>query len=331
MPRLLTALSLSLLLAACASTGPGTPRTPSASSSVAARHSSSAASSASAASSSSTSTSSSLASPGKGAFYKDDGPGDQPPPDMASIPDAQPRHESLHSRANRPYVALGQSFTPQQNLAPYHAEGIASWYGRRFHGKPTSSGEKYDMYAMTAAHPTLPIPSYARVASLETGKSVIVRINDRGPFHKDRVIDLSYTAAFKLGYANKGSARVVVDAILPDEIEMLSARPAAPAAPPAASAPEPVVAPTAPPPESPAVNAAGIYLQLGAFGSRTNAEGFREHVRQALHGLPQALLIVEDEGRARLQLGPFASIGAANDAAERIADKLKLKPFVVRR
>src|SRR5512141_945812 len=118
--------------------------------------------------------------------------------------------------ADRTYVALGTTYTPQTTRQPYVKEGLASWYGRRFQGKKTSSGEPYDMYAMTAAHPTLPIPSYARVTSLDTGKSVVVRINDRGPFHSKRIIDLSYTAAYKLGYLGKGSARVRVESIDPD-------------------------------------------------------------------------------------------------------------------
>ncbi|HEX5126921.1 MAG TPA: septal ring lytic transglycosylase RlpA family protein, partial [Rhodocyclaceae bacterium] len=143
-----------------------------------------------------------------GGYYKDDGPGDNPPPNLGDIPNAQPRVEALNRYANRPYVALGQSYSPRQQVVPFVERGLASWYGKRFQGVRTSSGEPYDMYAMTAAHPTLPIPSYARVTNLENGRSVIVRINDRGPFHKDRIMDLSYTAAWKLGYVDKGSAQV---------------------------------------------------------------------------------------------------------------------------
>jgi rare lipoprotein A len=110
---------------------------------------------------------------------------------------------------------LGRKYVPYQSLTPYRARGIASWYGRKFHGKPTSSGERYDMYAMTAAHTILPIPSYARVTNLSNGRSVVVRVNDRGPFHSERIIDLSYAAAYKLGYVNAGSASVEVEAILP--------------------------------------------------------------------------------------------------------------------
>src|SRR5512134_545502 len=120
--------------------------------------------------------------PRGGGYYLDDGPGDAPPPDLDSIPEPVPQLEPLHRGAMRPYVVLGQTFTPMTELQPYKARGVATWYGRRYHGKQTSTGEIYDMYAVSAAHPTLPLPSYARVTSLATGKSIIVRINDRGPF-----------------------------------------------------------------------------------------------------------------------------------------------------
>lgn len=149
-------------------------------------------------------------------YYLDDGPGDAVPTDLASIPDAVPRSDPAHSGANRPYVVFGREYVPQLDLAPPHRErGHASWYGRRFHGRPTSNGERYDMYGMTAAHPTLPIPSYVRVTHLRSGRSVVVRVNDRGPFLNGRVIDLSYAAAWKLGYVDDGVAEV--------ELELLAA------------------------------------------------------------------------------------------------------------
>ena len=153
--------------------------------------------------------------PGKGAYYKDDGPGANPPANLAAIPDAVPRAEPLHRFANRPYQVFGKDYVPLARVAPFKEAGVASWYGRRYHGSATSSGEKYDMYAMSAAHPTLPIPSYVRVTNVANGRSVVVRVNDRGPFHSDRIIDLSYTAAWKLGYVEAGSARVEVEAIVP--------------------------------------------------------------------------------------------------------------------
>jgi len=104
---------------------------------------------------------------------------------------------------------------PMTSLQPFKQRGLASWYGKRYHGQKTSSGETYDMYAMTAAHPTLPIPSYARVTNVANGRSVVVRINDRGPFKSERVIDVSYVAAHKLGFIQAGQARVEVEAIVP--------------------------------------------------------------------------------------------------------------------
>ena len=147
---------------------------------------------------------------------RDDGPGGPLPGDPDRIADARPRSEPLNRGANSPYTAPGgRKYVPFQSLTPYRQRGIASWYGRKFHGKPTSSGERYDMYAMTAAHTILPIPSYVRVTNLSNGRSVVVRVNDRGPFHVERIIDLSYAAAYKLGFVNAGSVRVEVEAILP--------------------------------------------------------------------------------------------------------------------
>jgi rare lipoprotein A len=150
-----------------------------------------------------------------GGYYKDDGPAGKPPVNLDKLADAKPKVEPLNRGANNPYTALGKKYVPYPSLKPYRQRGVASWYGRKFHGKRTASGERYDMYAMSAAHTILPIPSYARVTNLANGKSVVVRINDRGPFHSERIIDLSYAAAYKLGYVNSGHARVEVEAILP--------------------------------------------------------------------------------------------------------------------
>lgn len=166
-----------------------------------------------------------------GGYYLDDGPQASPPADLDQVPDAQPKVEPIKASTARPYTALGRSYTPMQGLAPYSATGVASWYGKRYHGQATASGEIYNMYAMTAAHPTLPIPSYVRVSALASGKSVIVRVNDRGPFHADRVIDLSYTAAYKLGIVTNGSAIVRVDSILPQTGPPAAVAAAAPAPP----------------------------------------------------------------------------------------------------
>ena len=153
--------------------------------------------------------------PKKGGYYKDDGPGANPPSSLDRVTDAKPRVEPLHRAANRPYEVFGKKYVPLASVRPFHQRGVASWYGKRFHGQKTASGETYDMYAMTAAHPTLPIPSYARVTNLANGRSVVVRINDRGPFHSGRVIDLSYAAAHRLGLLGSGSGEVEIEAIVP--------------------------------------------------------------------------------------------------------------------
>ncbi len=155
---------------------------------------------------------------GGGGYYQDDGPADHIPVDLDHIADAVPRVEPYASGPNKPYSVFGHEYVPDLSDRPLSEQGIGSWYGRKFNGQHTSSGEVYDMFAMTAASPILPIPSYARVTNPANGRSVIVRINDRGPFHPGRIIDLSYAAAYKLGYVGSGSAAVQVDRILPSEI-----------------------------------------------------------------------------------------------------------------
>src|SRR6185295_11437638 len=167
-----------------------------------------------------------------GGYYLDDGPGANPPADIDSIPDAVPRFEPVRSATSRPYVVMGRTYTPMTTLQPYKGRGIASWYGRRYHGKQTSSGEIYDMYGMSAAHTVLPIPSYARVTNLANGKSVVVRVNDRGPFVEGRIIDLSYTAAHRIGVLAGGAAMVEVETLITDGSSAVAAtapRPSRPA------------------------------------------------------------------------------------------------------
>lgn len=172
-----------------------------------------------------------------GGYYLDDGPGKPDPGRVARLmrePDPVPKHEPLLARANRPYRVMGQDFAPMTERKPYKKQGVASWYGQRFHGKPTSTGETYDMYQMTAAHPTLPLPSYARVTRLDNGRSVVVRVNDRGPFLRGRLIDLSYLAASKLGYVGQGHAKVEVELLNPADAgkgRTLTAQPAVRAVP----------------------------------------------------------------------------------------------------
>ena len=257
--------------------------------------------------------------PAKGAYYKDDGPGANAPVNLAAIPDAIPKAEPLNRFANRPYQALGRDYVPMTQHTPFRQGGIGSWYGRRYHGAKTSSGEVYDMYAMTAAHPTLPIPSYARVTNPANGRSVVVRVNDRGPFLADRIVDLSYVAAWKLGYVDAGSARVEVESIL-----LGRPVPAAVAAP----VPAPVAAVPA---ATVAAEAKGIYLQLGAFSSQEGADSFRVRIYRDLAWLSDTIQIVPAGAFYRLHLGPYRSQDEARPVADRIQAELSLRPVIVSR
>ncbi len=282
-----------------------------------------------------------------GGYYLDDGPGASPPANIDSIPDAVPRVEPINRGTARPYVVMGRSYTPMTALAPYSARGIASWYGRRYHGKPTSSGEPYDMYAMTAAHTTLPIPSYARVTNVKNGKSVVVRINDRGPFVEGRIIDLSYTAAHRLGVLAGGNALVDVETIIPGAGTTIAAAPraAAPAPQPEAvpSPPQPAAVDLPPPVEAPPsaapaatrvpviADGAGYYLQLGAFGSRDNAENFLARMRAQVDWLGGTLHIFARDGLYRVHAGPYPREVEARRDADRVTQSLGVRPFVLTR
>jgi len=179
-----------------------------------------------------------------GGYYLDDGPDANPPANLDAVPDAVPRIEPFAPSNSKPYVVFGKTYTPDVSGGPYKVQGRASWYGKKFHGNSTANGERYNMYGMTAAHPTLPLPSYARVTRVANGKSVVVRVNDRGPFLNDRVIDLSYVAAYKLGMLGPGSAEVVVERITPEQIRNWQSAPAAPNVAAASRAPARAVADT---------------------------------------------------------------------------------------
>jgi rare lipoprotein A len=257
--------------------------------------------------------------PRRGGYYLDDGPGDSPPPNLDAIPDAEPRVEPLHRYANKPYTVFGQEYVPDQKLKPYKKRGVGSWYGRRFHGQKTSSGEPYDMYAMTAAHPTLPVPSYARVTSLANGRSVVVRVNDRGPFLAGRIIDLSYAAAHRLGYATKGSGAVEVQLITPDDIQ-LAAKAGRSAKPVQGATPATVVATTSAPapPEAKPVTVAAAAAPINGAAVRgpmslAESDPLAELIAAAEEqSRPAVLPTVSEAGGTYLQLGAFS----ARDNAE---------------
>ena len=261
-----------------------------------------------------------------GGYYKDDGPGDDPPPNLEAVPDAVPKLEPLHRFANRPYVALGQAYTPDTELHPYRETGAASWYGRRYHGSRTSSGEPYDMYAMTAAHRTLPIPSYARVTNVANNKSVVIRINDRGPFHNDRLIDVSYTAAYKLGILQNGSLPVQVETLDPRNpiaTSLLPVKPDTVATPPRQPNTAPSITTT---PEN-----GGIYVQLGAFGVQENAEQLRAKLAMDLAQLGDKLQVLPLGGMFKVRAGPYPGTHEASLAAADIRRALNINAVVIAR
>jgi len=232
----------------------------------------------------------------------DSGPGGALP-DVSRIPEPVPKPEPRSAYGNKsPYEVRGKTYSVLPNASGYVERGIASWYGNKFHGYATSNFEKYDMYAYSAAHKTLPLPSYARVTNLENGASVIVRVNDRGPFAENRVIDLSYVAAVKLGIWQKGTGLVEVRAIGPG----------------AADNPGPGSAKTTAPPEK--IHKPALYLQVGAYSDQTNAERAAATLRGAQLG---AVRVVEgsSNGRTvrRVRIGPLRD----TDEADALTPKVR--------
>lgn len=234
--------------------------------------------------------------------YRDgnDSTPDGPPPDVSKLPEPVPKVEPRALYGNKsPYTVLGQTYTVLPSARGYDERGIASYYGSKFHGYKTSDLEDYDMYKFTAASKVLPLPSYARVTNLENGKSVIVRVNDRGPFHANRIIDLSYAAAVKIGVWPKGTGLVEVQGIDPS------------ASPQEAPPPPPVVAtPTHPP---------GIYLQVGAFADPANAEHVAVQLRAA-NFAPVQVTNATIGGRLvhRVRVGPLTDVDNADQVSAKI-------------
>lgn len=288
-----------------------------------------------------------------------DGPEPNPPPDLIRVPNALPRVELIRvGGPNKPYEIFGVSYEPMTRDEPLRERGLASWYGRKFHGRPTASGEIYNMYAMTAAHPTLPIPSYARITNPKNGREVIVRINDRGPFSKGRVVDVSYTAALKLDIL-RGVTPVEVERLTHDMIRSGAWRraPAPTDEPPTAARPAaestadtrmpaPPLPPTAMPDALPAetprleslpdVNARtaaarGWWLQLGAFSQRESAVQFQRRLIADMEDLAPLLALFQDKPLHKVQAGPYASREEAQAAAQAIRSALQMAPMLVQR
>jgi rare lipoprotein A len=244
-------------------------------------------------------------------YYQDDGPPDRAPADLADAADAVPRVEPLNPRANRPYTALGRSYTPMTADVPFRQKGAASWYGRQFHGNRTASGEIYDMFAMTAAHPTLPIPSYVRVTNPRNGRSVIVRVNDRGPFKDGRIIDLSYGAATRLGMAAAGTGEVEIERLTFAQIA--SGEWQAPSA-------------TAPASDTPRWS-----VQVGAFSQQASAEDLAARVATVLGFSEGELPASQREARVERDENLYrVLVGALPDRATAVSLAMQLERLLGR-
>ncbi|MEH6485738.1 MULTISPECIES: septal ring lytic transglycosylase RlpA family protein [Pseudomonas] len=264
--------------------------------------------------------------------------------DISRIQDAVP---TVHNGAYKasPYTVFGKKYFPLSDSTSYKAVGPASWYGTKFHGQATANGETYDLYAMSAAHKTLPLPSYVRVTNLENGKSVIVRVNDRGPFYSDRIIDLSFAAAKKLGYAEKGTAQVKVEGIDPEKwwAQQGKRAPSMMALPTQPSTPKTIAQVSAEPIEqySPPVTqhaaatlpveidskknasvaASGLYLQVGAFANPDAAELLKDKLSTTVAAPVFISSVVQNQKILhRVRLGPISSPGEA----EQMQDSIRL-------
>ena len=259
-----------------------------------------------------------------GGYYLDDGPGDHPPENIDAIPDATPKVEPFNARANQPYIALDNKYIPMTSFYPYKERGVASWYGKRYHGKKTSIGEYYDMYSMTGAHTTLPIPCYVRVTNTENGKSVIVRINDRGPFKKDRVIDLSFAAAYKLRLSDKGSGPVEVELIDPRQFSALKKTPDVITE----KIKEKEVTPTQVKTEEAVANEP-LYIQAGAFKNEKNADLLLKQLSEMKLENTPPFKKQFSEDLFHVVIGPFNSKNEATNIADLIKSKIKISIFVI--
>ncbi|MFO7581556.1 septal ring lytic transglycosylase RlpA family protein [Guyparkeria sp.] len=232
-----------------------------------------------------------------------------PSVDRAETADAEPRAEPPARQGNpSSYKVLGKRYQVRDSNAGYRERGVASWYGNKFHGRPTSSGEPYDMYKMTAAHKSLRLPAYVRVTNLENGRSVVVRVNDRGPFVGNRVIDLSYAAAHKIGMTEKGTALVDVEVVGPGQQDQASARTVS-----ISDADSGNWGRSALPKVRWGEN---VFVQVGAFRDRENAEA----VRARLKGAGIAPLRQEGGELTRLRVGPFDSQRALDDTMARLRE-----------
>jgi len=237
----------------------------------------------------------------KGAYYLDDGPEEVIPENLSSIPNAIPKREPLNKFSNRPYKVFGKTYYPMTTLKPYTATGYATWYGKKYHGNKTSIGEVYDMYKMTAAHKTLPLPCYVKVTNLKNDKTVIVRVNDRGPFVKDRIIDLSYAAANRLEIIEKGSELVKVELIDLEKKVKVSK-----------------------------VNKQ-IYIQAGLFSEKKNADNLIDKIKKLGTVKNENIKKIKNEDQFQVLIGPFKNNQKAKIKKDELSDNFFINGFIVKR
>ncbi len=244
-----------------------------------------------------------------GAYYLDDGPEENPPEDLDKINDAQPKYEALSKTANRPYVAFNKKYIPLKKIIPFEEKGYASWYGKRYHGRKTSIGEVYDMYQMTGAHKTLPLPCYIKVTNLKNKRSVIIRINDRGPFIDERIVDLSYAAAHRLDIIKNGSELVKIQMINPSltKVDLKSADNIS----------------------SIKSSDENFYIQAGAFSSEDNANNLMSRISRAKFKNTLNVKKLNKNSLHLVTIGPYKSKEIAEKALEKISKKIQLNSFII--
>ncbi len=245
-----------------------------------------------------------------GGYYGSDGPHANPPKNLDRIPDAVPKVEALYKYSSKPYMALGKKYYPLKTAKGYKKQGMASWYGKQFHGKKTAIGEVYDMYGMTAAHTLLPLPSYVKVTNVENGRSVVVRVNDRGPFKHKREIDLSYAAAYKLRLIEKGTGLVKVETLDPRTYK-----------------PEKKTVTAAPAPKPVAIKR--HYVQAGAFGEEMNAIKLQNRIEGLDIAEISRINRMYNNGLYRLTVGPYSTKAQAENVAKRIQQRLNTPTLLI--